>query len=183
MTWIGPEVVLVLGGARSGKRGYALHGAGQYAGRRVFLATRRVADAQMQERVERRRKDRGDSWETVEEGEELIGIIEKEGSSCDVILIDGIPDWITNLMETRSDREISGQVRALLAALRRPPCPVYLVSGEVGLGVEPEDPSTARFRDLLGTTNRELTRIAREVIWVVAGIPVPIKDPRMRHIL
>ena len=183
MVHLGPEVVLVLGGARSGKSEYALHAASRYDGRRLFLATACATDAEMASRMERQRRQRGDSWETIEETLDVVGVIRDRGGEFAVLVLDCLNFWIAGLMEDADDPEIERRVRELLTFLRRPPCPVFIVSGEVGLGTEPESSEVRRFRDLLGYANQQLTRVSREVVLLVAGVPVPIKDPRAHHIL
>lgn len=175
----GREVHFVLGGCRSGKSSHALALAGARTGEKnIFVATCMPADDEMQARVVRHQQERGPQWQTVEEPLELARVIREHGSDggADVILVDCLTLWISNLMARyEDDDKVMEQVEDLGRALGDTVCPVFLVSNEVGAGIVPENAMARRFRDLAGFVNQHAARCARRVTWMVAGIAVEIK--------
>ncbi len=169
--------IFVTGGCRSGKSAYALDKAGRIKGaRRTFLATSVPSDPEMEERVRAHREERGDSWSTVEEPEAIEERIEELKESADVIVVDCLTLWISNLLcGSYDEHRIKNRVERLQAALRRPGCPTFLVSNEVGCGVVPENSLSRAFRDLAGYANQQTAKTADHVVWMVSGLPVNIK--------
>jgi adenosylcobinamide kinase/adenosylcobinamide-phosphate guanylyltransferase len=165
-------VTLVLGGVRSGKSDYAQR-LGERAGKVTFVATARVYDDEMQQKVARHRSSRPAHWQTVEEPLGLAEAVTRYGSACDVMIIDCLTLFAANLLEAGGDAQI--RIDALCLALESPPCAVVLVSNEVGSGVVPEYPSGRRFRDLLGEMNQSVARVASNVLLLVAGLPLVLK--------
>jgi adenosylcobinamide kinase/adenosylcobinamide-phosphate guanylyltransferase len=112
----------------------------------------------------------------VEEPEAVSECIEELKERADVILVDCLTLWISNLLCSGTDEHrIKGRVERLQAALGRPGCPVFLVSNEVGCGVVPENRLSRIFRDLSGYANQQTAKTADHVVWMVSGIPVKIK--------
>jgi len=172
----GREVHFVLGGCRSGKSSHALALADARTGEKnIFVATCMPADEEMQARVVRHQQERDPKWQTVEEPLELARVI-REHLGADVILVDCLTLWISNLMARyEDDDKVMEQVEDLGRALGETVCPVFLVSNEVGSGIVPENAMARRFRDLAGFVNQHAARCARRVTWMVAGIAVEIK--------
>ena len=171
------ESILVLGGCRSGKSSHALELAeGMPGGRRVFIATCVPYDEEMQTRVTNHQSERDESWQTVETPLAIAASIEEESRAADVILVDCLTLWMSNLLgEEKSDEDIFDTVEQLTKTLVAAACPVILVSNEVGAGIVPENKLARRFRDLTGYANRRIATAADRVVWTVAGIPVTIK--------
>jgi adenosylcobinamide kinase/adenosylcobinamide-phosphate guanylyltransferase len=169
-------VTLVLGGVRSGKSHYAQQ-LGEHASRVVFVATAQAYDDEMRGKVERHRQNRPQHWQTVEEPLALAEAIDRHGSASDLIIIDCLTFFAANLLDAQGDNQalIAGPISALCQALQSPPCPVVLVSNEVGSGVVPEYPSGRRFRDLLGEMNQNVAVVASNVLLLVAGLPLVLK--------
>ena len=169
------QLVLVTGGARSGKSRFAEQIASQ--GRRVvYLATAEGLDSEMRERIEAHRSRRDPGWTTIEEPLELLSRLNQCEAPFDVALIDCITLWISNLMGAGiTDQEIAARVDALADYLHQPQITLILVTNEVGAGIVPEHPSGRRFRDLVGQTNQSLAAASHAVYWLVAGIPVAVK--------
>jgi adenosylcobinamide kinase / adenosylcobinamide-phosphate guanylyltransferase len=172
-------VTLVLGGARSGKSHYAQR-LGEGADRVVFVATAEARDDEMRRKVEHHRNTRPPHWQTVEEPLALAEAIARHGSVCDLMIIDCLTFFAANLVEAKMDDPDDpdrgkSAIEALCLALQSPPCPVVLVSNEVGSGVVPEYESGRRFRDLLGEMNQRVARIACNVLLLVAGLPLVLK--------
>ncbi|MBI3312282.1 MAG: bifunctional adenosylcobinamide kinase/adenosylcobinamide-phosphate guanylyltransferase [Candidatus Omnitrophica bacterium] len=174
----GGTLILITGGARSGKSRFAQRCAEQSkCGRRLYVATAVSCDAEMAAKVARHRRDRGRLWETLEEPlqlpEKLPRQFLKKDSLC---LLDCLPTFITNhLLAGKTPAQIRSRVRRLLGILRRSGNTSLIVTNEVGLGVVPGHPLGRVFRDLLGEVNQEAARRADEVHWMVSGIPWRIK--------
>ncbi len=170
------SVTLVLGGVRSGKSHYAQQ-FGERAREVVFVATAQAYDDEMRLKIDRHRENRPASWKTVEEPLELAKAVEAHGTSCDVMIVDCLTFFASNLLDARGDDHaaIENSVESLCTALRSAPCPVVLVSNEVGSGVVPAFASGRRFRDLLGEMNQRVARVASDVVLLVAGLPLVVK--------
>jgi len=173
------KVTFVLGGCRSGKSRYALEAAqGLAADRRIFIATAVAFDDEMRERVARHRAERGRKWTTIEAPLELPETIAAQSRRPDnVILVDCLTFWVNNLlMESPEPAAAQIKVAQLVAAVAGARCPVFLVSNEVGAGIVPENRLARSFRDLVGSMNQAVAACAAQVVWVVAGIPVTVKN-------
>ena len=166
--------ILALGGARSGKTAFAETEALRLSGnmRPVYLATGQAFDAEMEERISRHRKLRQDRFDTVEEPLDIASVIRTHGAN-DVILIDSIGTWITNLM--LADRDRPGAFDDLIAALDDTRASVILVSDETGLGIVPENRMARDFRDDIGLLNQRVAAMADKVVLMVAGLPMMLK--------
>jgi len=169
------EVTLVTGGSRSGKSRYAMELALEWE-RRVFIATAQVTDGEMEERIERHRRERGDLFVTVEEPLDLAGAIGSLPLDTGVALVDCLTVWLGNLFHHLGDVDLeSPQIGAFLEVLEDPPCALILVTNEVGMGLVPPDALSRRFRDVAGLLNQEVARRAHRVVFTVCGIPMVVK--------
>lgn len=172
------DKILVLGGCRSGKSAHALKLAESIGRRRLFVATCVPQDDDMRDRVARHRAERGDGWETMEVPTDLEGAIYKHSPSAEVMLVDCLTLWLSNLMmESDAMEAIRRHIDDLADAVRRAPLAVILVANEVGAGIVPENRLARRYRDLAGWTNQAMAAVCDRVVWTVAGIPVTIKPP------
>lgn len=171
------KIIFVIGGCRSGKSRQALKTAeGMPGDHKTFIATCIPRDAEMKQRVEQHQKERSLIWRTVEAPVHLPQAIIEQSRPADVLLVDCLTLWISNLMlELEDDRKILAGLPDLTRALQAADCPVVLVSNEVGTGIVPENQLSRRFRDLVGSTNQAIAEQADRVVWMVAGIPVGIK--------
>jgi adenosylcobinamide kinase/adenosylcobinamide-phosphate guanylyltransferase len=170
------EILLVTGACRSGKSRFAQEWADTFPPKRVFLATAQALDAEMAERVRRHRETRGAGWVTREEPQEVAAMIRNPGEDVTVVLLDCVTLWLNNLlMAGLPDTEILDRANSLTNALREAPCPVAVVTNEVGWGIVPEHLLGRRFRDLEGSVNQGLAQAADRVVLMVAGLPVSLK--------
>jgi adenosylcobinamide kinase / adenosylcobinamide-phosphate guanylyltransferase len=171
------EIIFVIGGCRSGKSRQALETAeGMPGARKTFIATCVPRDAEMKQRVAQHQKERSLIWQTVEAPVHLAQAVVEQSRQADVVLVDCLTLWISNLMlELEDDGKFLACLPDLTRALKSADCPVVLVSNEVGTGIVPENPLSRRFRDLVGATNQAIAEQADRVLWMVAGIPVEIK--------
>lgn len=170
------ETILVTGGCRSGKSRFAQKWAEERGSNRLFLATARVTDEEMAERIRRHQKARGRGWETIEEPLLVDSVLREHGSRTDVILVDCITIWLSNLlMEGLSDERILERAHSLSQTLRQFSCSMAFVTNEVGWGVVPDNPLGRRFRDLAGSANQFLAESVDRVVLMVAGLPTFLK--------
>jgi len=169
--------VLITGGCRSCKSSHALELAEKIGGeKRIFIATLNPQDQEMEGRVRRHRSERSDAWQTVETPLNLAEAVTTAGLSANVILIDCLTLWISNLLLKHDDLHIlESKIKGLTDSLRKMPCPVFLVTNEVGTGIVPENRLARLFRDEAGFCNQQVAKICSKVIWMVAGIPVRVK--------
>lgn len=174
-----PNTTLIIGGCRSGKSNHALTLGENSAGKRnLFVATCQPHDDEMRDRIQRHQKERGDHWLTVEAAVEIVDVIQREGPRTDIMVIDCLTLWVSNLMmASPSDEGVMEKMVQLAETIKSPPCPIILVSNEVGAGIVPENPLARRFRDLTGWCNQKMAAACSQVIWMVAGIPTSIKQP------
>jgi len=133
-------------------------------------------DAEMEQRVDRHQKERGPNWQTVETPVHLPREVSACSLQAEVLLVDCLTLWISNLMlDIEDDQIISKRIAELVQSLNSAACPVVLVSNEVGAGIVPENLLARRFRDFVGEANQAVAARADRVVWMVAGIPVIIK--------
>jgi adenosylcobinamide kinase / adenosylcobinamide-phosphate guanylyltransferase len=170
------RILLVTGGVRSGKSSYALAAAEPYA-RRAFVATAVAIDKEMTRRIRRHQQERKGRFLTVEEPEDLAGALRSLSARTDVAVLDCLTVWLGNLMHCHGAARASfPELAAFLRALKKPPCDLIIVTNEVGFGVVPENAMARAFRDLAGTLNRQVAALATDVVLLVSGIPIFLKQ-------
>ena len=173
-----PKITLILGGARSGKSSYALSLAKKYK-KVAFIATCLGLDKEMQKRIRLHKEARPKHWETFEETKDLAKLIGKLNNSFDCILIDCLTLLVSNLILSKnSQKQILKRIEELLFVLSKKKARVILVSNEVGLGLVPANKLGRDFRDVAGRVNQMVAKNAREVFFVVAGMPLNIKGEK-----
>ena len=180
-----PKLIVVGGGARSGKSRFALSTALALGPRRVFLATAEALDDEMRDRIGRHAAERAGAFTTVEEPRRLaeaiasIGAGGDAGVDVDVILVDCLTLWLSNLLvDGRSEAEIAAAIDGLAAALRARRCHVVVVSNEVGMGIVPIAPLARAFRDATGRAHQALAAIADELYLAAMGVVLRLRpDP------
>jgi len=169
-------MIFVTGGCRSGKSRYALDYANQHFSKKLYLATCEALDEEMAQRIEHHKKMRGPEWQTVEEPLEISDQIKLHGDEVEVIVLDCITLWLSNLLMRRKDNlEIMSEVSRLIDTVKQIPASLIIVSNEVGMGIVPADPLSRRFRDLSGMANQKIVGVAETVIFMVSGLPLFLK--------
>jgi adenosylcobinamide kinase/adenosylcobinamide-phosphate guanylyltransferase len=165
-------IILITGGARSGKSTRAEARACAFPGKPVYVATAEALDAEMRERIAKHRARRGSAWLEHETPLELVAaLVETDGRGAR--LVDCLTLWLSNLMHAERDWEKEAML--LAETLDRQNSPVVLVTNEVGLGIVPDNALARRFRDAAGILNQIVARVADEVEFVVAGLPMRVK--------
>lgn len=183
-------LILVTGGSRSGKSGFALSLAEGRAAPRVFLATAQAFDEEMESRIAAHRRARPASWGLVEEPIEVPRALRRARESAPTVLLDCVTLWMSNLLladESFGEREAARAAAELVAAARESAAgggaeaggggdvAVIIVTNEVGSGVVPDNTLARRFRDCAGRANQLIAQAADEVYFLVSGIPVRVK--------
>lgn len=165
---------LILGGARSGKTSLGEKLALHYGVRPAYLATAEALDHEMRERVATHQRTRASHFVTIEEPLDLAGAIRMAAPRHDVILVDCLTLWISNLLGRNIG--VAGAVEALAETLiGLADTRVIMVSNEVGLGIVPDNALARTFRDLTGATHQRLAEICDTVLFVAAGLPLAMK--------
>jgi adenosylcobinamide kinase/adenosylcobinamide-phosphate guanylyltransferase len=175
ITSMSKEVILITGGARSGKSWYAEQRALKMGGRRLYVATAEAKDEEMAQRIAAHRKRRGNQWRTVEEPLELTAALVAQGGKTDCALVDCLTLWISNLLIRQEEKHTLQKVDELIEKLPQLDFHLLLVTNEVGWGIIPDNPLARKFRDLAGWTNQRVAQAADEVILMVAGMPMIAK--------
>jgi adenosyl cobinamide kinase/adenosyl cobinamide phosphate guanylyltransferase len=160
-------IILVLGGARSGKSAVAESRAAALPSPILYFATAKVdGDDEMTARVAAHRERRPEEWTTIEAGEGLVDALRAnpEGTA----LVDALGPWVAH------HRDFNVDAREFLEALAERSGDAVVVSEEVGLGVHPSTAAGRAFRDALGDLNRAVADAADQVLLVIAGRVVPL---------
>ena len=169
-------LTLITGGCRSGKSTHAIAIASAYpAPRKFFIATAEALDDEMRMRIAHHRRFRPAEFRTIEEPQKLGAALGSLQGRADVVVVDCLTLWISNLLQEYSDDAILAQADALASLLLQAPFSTVVVTDEVGWGVVPNNPVARRFRDLLGWTNQTIARVADEVLLMAAGYPLRLK--------
>jgi adenosylcobinamide kinase/adenosylcobinamide-phosphate guanylyltransferase len=169
------EIILITGGARSGKSRYAEERAAAFGERRLYVATGEAKDEEMARRIKEHKLRRGSPWLTVEEPVELCSVLLAQRGRVDIALIDCMTLWLSNLMLREDENSIEHRLRNLLETLPRLDFHTLFVTNEVGSGIVPENPLARGFRDLAGSVNQRLAAVASEVVLMVTGMPMTLK--------
>ena len=169
------RLILVGGGARSGKSRFALTLARRLGARRLFVATGQAQDDEMRARIQRHQQSRGPDFATLEEPLALAGAL-GDVKDVDVVVIDCLTLWLANvLLDGKTPDQIETRVREFSAVLVRRSFHAIVVTNEVGLGIVPETPLGRVFRDVAGSAHQELSQAADEVYFAALGTMLRLK--------
>ena len=166
------KIILVTGGQRSGKSGYAEKLAHRLTGSPVYIATARVWDEEFRRRVEHHRQNRGAEWTNIEE-EKLLS---RHDISGRVAVIDCVTLWCTNFFMEQNDVRLAlEEIKAEFDRFTAQDATFIFVTNEIGQGGVSPNRLQRQFTDLQGWTHQYIASKADEVILMVSGIPVKIK--------
>ena len=173
------RLILVGGGARSGKSTFALAYARHLGAAPVFIATAQAFDDEMRTRIRQHREERGDDFVTIEEPHALASAIAAAPGNA-VVLVDCLTLWLSNrLCADVAPATILREVDDVAAAVGARMAPTLLVTNEVGMGLVPENPLGRAFRDLAGHAHQRLGAVADEIYAGMMGVmlrlhPLPL---------
>jgi len=181
------HITLVIGGARSGKSRHAQDLAERRSGGGdvLYIATAQAGDDEMRERIARHKEDRPDHWRTIEEPLEVSRVLNETAAA--VVLLDCLTFFVVNHMlksgdaatcetETWDGPGAETAVISLMEAAAAHKGDIIIVTNEVGFGLVPETPLGRAFRDTAGRANQTAAAQADQVILMVAGIPLQVKQ-------
>ncbi len=178
------ELTLIIGGTRSGKSAFAMELAKKHK-HVCYIATAdsgrssQIDDGEMLERIQKHREERPSEWKTVEAPLRLDKAVSSLNGSLDVVLIDCITIYVTNMLlgshKEEGDEYIIDAINKLCSVCKNVPFHVIMVTNEVGYGVVPDNVLSRRFRDIAGYANQIIAREADNVYLVTAGIESKIK--------
>lgn len=182
------KLILVTGGARSGKSTFAEQLAGQLGTQVTYIATAQAYDDEMQVRIRLHQARRGEGWITREAPFDAASALREASAETAVILLDCLTLYVTNhLLQTvpgGDDQNLPTEtctaavmkvVQDLAEAAKGVPATVIIVTNEVGMGIVPDNALSRMFRDIAGFANQCLADAADEVYLLVSGIPLKIK--------
>lgn len=169
-----PASLLVLGGARSGKSGYAQRLAEGSGLAPVLIATAEACDAEMAARIARHAADRDPRWKVIEEPLELAATLGREARHDRILVVDCATLWLTNLF-LRGQDPVAASDR-LVASIAGLDGPVVFVSNEVGSGIVPDNALARAFRDAQGALNQALAAACDAVVLMTAGLALELKS-------
>ncbi len=182
------KIILVTGGARSGKSGFAEDEIRKLNTETAYIATAIAFDDGMKNRIRKHKLQRPSTWKTYEKPtnvHEIIAEINKNHSAC---LLDCITVMLTNYMMDELDfdhlsedildefeERVKSKLTLLVDEIEKTDLTFYMVTNEVGSGIVPDNKVSSFFRDLAGRMNQYLARRSDEVYALISGIPVKIK--------
>lgn len=169
---------LILGGARSGKSRLAEQTAINTQLAVTYVATAQALDPEMQSRIEHHQNQRPAHWSLVEEPLYLANALQKIDRSNQIILVDCLTLWLTNLLLLDDQSIQQLECEQLLKVLPTLESEIILVSNETGLGVVPLGEISRQFVDEAGRLHQALGQIADKVVFCVAGFPMILKGEK-----
>lgn len=183
------KLILVTGGARSGKSSFAEELIKGYGGNAIYIATAIAFDEEMKHRINKHRKQRPSHWETVEAYKDLDALLGEKLNGKAACLLDCITIMVSNLMFEENlnweymnaedlqqiEEKVRIEIEKFLNFVRGASIPFVAVTNEIGMGIVPENALARIFRDIAGRINQLLAKSADEVYLCVSGIPVKIK--------
>jgi adenosylcobinamide kinase/adenosylcobinamide-phosphate guanylyltransferase len=168
-----------LGGARSGKSRYVQSLAAEVS-LAALVATARLADSdpEMLRKIARHKAERPKTLRTIEEPLVLERVLAEHGPHYRMLIVDCLTLYAANLLEIEQSNlaAIEERLERFYTALSSAACSVVLVSNEVGSGIVPAFPAGRIYRDLLGEINQRVAGIADRVLFMVAGLPLVLKE-------
>jgi len=177
------KMILVTGGARSGKSVFAEQYAMAEQEKMAYIATAQIYDQEMKARVALHRERRANDWQTFEAPYNADQAIDAAAKLAKVILFDCLTLYTSNLLlktDTPNEPEakyqyIMQEIDKLLASARNSKAVILFVTNEVGMGIVPDNALARQYRDIAGMVNQKVAACADEVYLVVSGLAVEIK--------
>jgi adenosylcobinamide kinase / adenosylcobinamide-phosphate guanylyltransferase len=172
------KIILILGGARSGKSTYAAELAGRYK-KVAFIATGEGLDSEMKKRIKIHKESRPKTWKTFEEPTDISGLLTDMEDNFECTIIDCMTLLVSNLiLNGEKEKRVLERVEKLFVKLKKRKGKIIIVSNEVGLGLVPANKLGRVFRDIAGKVNQLIAKKADQVFLTVSGIPVKIKGEK-----
>jgi adenosylcobinamide kinase/adenosylcobinamide-phosphate guanylyltransferase len=167
---------LILGGVRSGKSRLAEQHAMDSGLDVVYVATAKVLDEEMRQRVAHHQASRPAGWQLVEAEGDLASVLQREAAVGRCVLVDCLTLWLTQLLCESDEARLLLEVSELLRVLPGLPGKIILVSNETNMGITPMGELSRRYCDEMGRLHQQLGAICERVILTVAGLPLVVKN-------
>ncbi len=177
----GNTSILFVGGTRSGKSALALRWAqaqvvAKPQAKKVFIATSRAEDAEMQDRIALHKAERGMTWQSVDVPLLDIAVLENIQKTADILIIDCLSLWLSNAMHAvDDDAALLERMQSLVGFVQRSTVPMALVTSEVGQGIVPMHALARRYRDMHGLLNQHVAAVCSNVLLVSCALPLALK--------
>ena len=177
------KIILLLGGARSGKSAFAQELAQKLGGKVLFVATGEPLEDEMRSRIEQHKKARPAHWRTLECPRDIGVKLKEQIHDAEVVIIDCLTLLVANVLGDEPDypaaeNQVLEEIEALIACMNSREINFIIVSNELGLGLVPDNRLGRIYRDALGKANQLIARRADDVYFMTAGIPVRIKGEK-----
>lgn len=179
------KLIMVTGGARSGKSEFAESYVLHFSPKCDYIATAEILDAEMAERVRLHRERRNDGrWVNHEAPYEAERVLAQLGPDTQAVLFDCLTIYMSNLFYGKNAPEgeflercdyVFREIDKVLEAARRCGKIVVFVTNEVGGGIVPDNQMAREYRDLAGWVNQRVAQAADHVYYCVAGQAVDVK--------
>ena len=178
------ELVLVLGGTRSGKSEFAEKYVLHQGALGAYIATAEILADEMAMRVKLHKERRKQRWVNYEAPYAAEKVLQEAGQAADAILFDSLTVYLSNLIYGKEPLQgtteakaaaVREQIAQVLAAARATCKTVVFVASDVGGGIVPANHMAREFQDLAGWVNQQGGAAADHVYYVLAGQAVDIK--------
>lgn len=183
------NIILVTGGARSGKSNFAESLCIKQNNKTAYIATSVAFDNEMKSRVKKHQESRPKEWKTYEIYKDIYSIVEELDKNHNTVIMDCITLMVNNLMFTYGievdkatsedldelENYIKDQLIKLLEAVKKTNLYFVIVSNEIGMGIVPENKLARIYGDFVGRANQLISKYSDEVYFVVSGIPMKVK--------
>ncbi|WP_455539753.1 bifunctional adenosylcobinamide kinase/adenosylcobinamide-phosphate guanylyltransferase [Terrisporobacter sp.] len=183
------NIILVTGGARSGKSNFAESLCIRQNNETAYIATSIPFDEEMKSRVKKHQESRPKEWKTYEIYKDIYTIVEELNENHKTVIMDCVTLMVNNLMFTygievdkATSKEldeledyIKDQIIKLMEALKKTDLYFVIVSNEVGMGIVPENKLSRIYADFIGRVNQLIAKYSDEVYFVVSGVPMKVK--------
>ncbi|MCU0666249.1 MAG: bifunctional adenosylcobinamide kinase/adenosylcobinamide-phosphate guanylyltransferase [Candidatus Omnitrophica bacterium] len=169
------KIILITGGARSGKSALALKLAERDSGV-VFVATAEALDSEMKKRISLHKKSRPVSWHVIEEPRDLKSALKKIPSDTETVIIDCLTLWVSNkMLSGAKEKDILLSAKDILILAKKIKATCVFISNEVGSGIVPENKLARDFRDVAGRVNQLVSQEADKVYVSFCGLQLCLK--------
>ncbi len=171
------SLILITGGAKSGKSAHAEKLAKGHGEDVVYVATYAGAeDEEMRQKIEEHRRRRPSRWATVENRFDVEKILQELPGSTKAVIVDSLALWVSRFLTNGSATvDWPGRLQKICERARSSSFPVIVVTDEVGFGLVPQTKIGRDFREALGRANQIAASQANEVYLMVSGIPLKLK--------
>ncbi|WP_270943300.1 bifunctional adenosylcobinamide kinase/adenosylcobinamide-phosphate guanylyltransferase [Romboutsia lituseburensis] len=183
------KIILVTGGARSGKSNFAEKLCIDQNNSTAYIATSIPFDDEMKDRVKKHKESRPQDWKTYEIYKDIYSIIKEISNNHETVILDCVTLLVNNLMFTYDmdidkanqeeinelEKYIKDQVKKLIEEIKKTNLYFVVVTNELGMAVVPANKLSRVYTDIVGRINQQIASQSDEVYFVVSGIPMKIK--------